>query len=424
MKHIKKTITLLGVVLVLFGCSKDDDAPVVVPIPQNIAPQIDNQEFSISESATEGTAIGTLVAADVNEDQLTYTITTNDNDLFAITDAGSLSLATGKTVNYDVAQTHSITVAVSDGTDTASATITINVTNIVDVYAAGYENKGGDDIATFWKNGEAISLTDGSNEAKANSVFVSGDDVYVAGYEVGNSGFEVATLWRNGETIKLTDGNSDARANAVYVSGNDVYVVGYRFISSRIFATLWKNQVQKDIGDIGSSANAVYVSGDDVYIVGYQYGESKSVATLWRNEEEIALTDGVNNAFANDVYISGTDVYIAGIETNLTNGIATLWKNGAATMLTDGNGKTATSVFVSGNDVYVVGSNNFWQNNVLDSLSQISAQFSSVYVFENDVYISGTLYSLTNQKYEASIWKNSEQTVLSGEGNITAVFVK
>ncbi|WP_271766727.1 cadherin repeat domain-containing protein [Aquimarina algiphila] len=122
MKHIKKAITLLGVVLVLFGCSKDDDAPV-----QNVAPQIANQEFSISENVEEGASIGTLVATDVDEDQLTYSMTTNDNDLFAVTDAGVLSLATGKTVNYDIAQSHIITVAVSDGTDISSAAITINV---------------------------------------------------------------------------------------------------------------------------------------------------------------------------------------------------------------------------------------------------------------------------------------------------------
>jgi hypothetical protein len=38
-------------------------------------------------------------------------------------------------------------------------------------------------MATYWKNGSEIDLTDGTNAASINSIFVSGNDVYTAGGE-------------------------------------------------------------------------------------------------------------------------------------------------------------------------------------------------------------------------------------------------
>ena len=44
----------------------------------------------------------------------------------------------------------------------------------VNVYVAGYEYTAFTIVAKYWKNGNAISLTDGSNVALAYSIFVSG----------------------------------------------------------------------------------------------------------------------------------------------------------------------------------------------------------------------------------------------------------
>lgn len=95
-----------------------------------------------------------------------------------------------------------------------------------DVYVAGFMRDKGRYIATLWKNGTTQKLTDGYEDAKAHSVFVSNNDVYVAGIEGSDYYRSVAVLWKNGIPQNLTDGNHKAEAHSVFVSGDDVYVVG------------------------------------------------------------------------------------------------------------------------------------------------------------------------------------------------------
>lgn len=65
-----------------------------------------------------------------------------------------------------------------------------------DIYTAGYKTPGGKAVATVWKNGtELYTLTDGTNDAWARSVYVADGTVYVAGYEQQPDGV-VAKLWR------------------------------------------------------------------------------------------------------------------------------------------------------------------------------------------------------------------------------------
>lgn len=81
-----------------------------------------------------------------------------------------------------------------------------------DVYISGWENNGTKDVAKVWKNGIATSLTDGTNNSRANSVYASGTDVYVAGYENNASALGVAKTWKNGVATSLTNGVNSAQA--------------------------------------------------------------------------------------------------------------------------------------------------------------------------------------------------------------------
>jgi len=71
---------------------------------------------------------------------------------------------------------------------------------------------------------------------------VSGNDVYVAGWEENIDGVSVACYWKNSEKIALTVGNTNAGISAIAVSGNDVYVTGWeKNIDLSSLACYWKN---------------------------------------------------------------------------------------------------------------------------------------------------------------------------------------
>ena len=108
------------------------------------------------------------------------------------------------------------------------------------VYIAGNSANS----ALYWKNGIATVLPKQSpnNFSSSSSIFVSDTDVYVAGSDyTGNISVGVAinaVYWKNGTEIMLTNLSMPQRAfaNSIFVSGGDVYVAGYEQTSDGIGA--------------------------------------------------------------------------------------------------------------------------------------------------------------------------------------------
>lgn len=188
-----------------------------------------------------------------------------------------------------------------------------------DVYVVG-ESKSNQ--AILWKNGEykVLGATDGSTST-ALAVTVSGGKVYVVGSQsitvAGGSKRSYAALWVDDVLESLWDDNETVRssmARSVAVSGNDVYVVGYETDTSigeypTMQATLWKNgtAIRLASGPYYSEATSVCVLDGDVYIGGiakYEAG-SKEVATIWKNNETpIRLSDGTKIAHLNNIFVT------------------------------------------------------------------------------------------------------------------------
>ena len=170
----------------------------------------------------------------------------------------------------------------------------------VTVYVAGYENNGNVDIAKIWKNGRAESLSDGTISARANSVYVSGTDVYVAG----NLRDRIAKLWINGVGKILANEKSYAHAKSVVLSGSDILVAGSEMDNDRSRrARYWKNG-KRIILPQGSDASSIAVLGEDVYVVGYDRPSRRlPVAKMWKNGKAVYLTNGKHRAKANSIYI-------------------------------------------------------------------------------------------------------------------------
>jgi len=122
-----------------------------------------------------------------------------------------------------------------------------------DVYVAGYVKNPNTraENSFLCKNGKFYCWLIGFDEfsipfflgvgdwTMANSICISGNDVYVAGTVRQPAGNRIATFWKNGKPQRLSDGKNNAGAESIFVSGGDVYVAGYE----GNLAKIWKNGV-------------------------------------------------------------------------------------------------------------------------------------------------------------------------------------
>lgn len=133
-----------------------------------------------------------------------------------------------------------------------------------DVYIAGDEFDDEDGItrsyATVWKNGIPmhIGLQD-SNMIKG--LFISGNDVYAAGSSIHSSTYFAAAYWKNGIRTFITSANQ-SQANSIYVLGKDVYTAGFintKGVPDGGEAVYWKNN-EINYLDKGTTAKAIYIN--------------------------------------------------------------------------------------------------------------------------------------------------------------------
>lgn len=313
------------------------------------------------------------------------------------------------------------------------------------VLVAGYESNGVNDVAKYWVDGQEVTLSDGKNDASANSIFVAGIDIYVAGKDGG------PVYWKNNTEIALP-ANSYASANSIYVSGGHVYVAGTDGSS----AVYWKDGTEIILNTTDTYGNydysgafSVFISANDIYVSGF-HGPN---AVYWKNNEEVYISSngavGSASIYANSLYVAGGNVYVVGSE-YIVGGPAFFgkyWKNGIDETATLNHPNfesigSNSSVFVSGNKVYISGtglnsdpeavynitySAAFWNNGNMTVLPSNGTQSftSDIYVRGNDVFVSGSEWN--NSQTYAVYWKNGAEVYLTDgtrNANATSIFIK
>jgi hypothetical protein len=240
-----------------------------------------------------------------------------------------------------------------------------------DIYIPGRKNTASDNrsLPAYWKNGIPNSLTIFSNTTYgvAKSIFVEGNDVYVAGTlsyksnQISNADAEMATIWKNNVSTKLSN-SLISRATSVFVSGTDIYVCGQEWNgSSGMVPTFWKNGTISRLSSAVGEANQIVVSGSDVYVVGWVSINNLFVPKLWKNGIDIPL--GIERGIVTSILCSGSNLFVTGGEVSIDNKwIPFIWKNGQITRFTESKAERANSIFAIDSDLYVLTDGELWKN--------------------------------------------------------------
>ncbi|MDR0498837.1 MAG: hypothetical protein LBH03_03750 [Holophagales bacterium] len=113
-----------------------------------------------------------------------------------------------------------------------------------DIYAAGTVYNGSRWSAALWKNDIAPIVLDGTSDGVRSydgySVWHSGGDVYVGGRGLDSNDYTRAMMWKNNTPQLLpARSNGNSAVHSIFVSGKDVYAAGYGYSGN--IATVWKN---------------------------------------------------------------------------------------------------------------------------------------------------------------------------------------
>jgi hypothetical protein len=442
---MKKFVYLFFIIAIISACSSDDEGHKSIEVDKE---QL-NQTVYADETQSKSGVSFTTTAAWTSSITETTTKSLKDNSTpenwVSVTPdrgdkAGNYTITINLTPNYTGAE-RSATITINCNGDkieikvkqdgkTQTGDIPVDDGG-VDVYVAGVE----DGLACYWKNGEKVVLS--NRESYANSIFVAGNDVYVAGREWGETKSS-AVYWKNGAAVYLSGGNE---AKSIYVAGNDVHVAGIE----GTFARYWKNRERIQLEGNGYEANSVFVAGNDVYIAGGSSYVDESngdhdyiqQACYWKNGKQVVLDEYRYCPVATSVFVSGNDVFVAsngGYNENKQVWNLKYWKNDQEVIVEESNlsygGKT--SLFVSGNDVYISGTQRYgtdmyvakyWKNKQATILSSIDpaddpeAEANSIFVMDNDVYVAGESYLGKDDFSRAVYWKNGKEIVLSNSRN-------
>lgn len=219
----------MPVLVLIASCRKDDDAvPTPVPkLPQGVSTTAISQ--ITGNSAVSGGSIITDGGAAITARGVvwsttatpTITLTTKTNDG---TGAGQFSstldgLVPGTLYYVRAYATNSVGTTYGDEKTLTTTAPPVEPNVYVAVQLQGNPNK-----ALYWKHINIVNLSDGARHAFAKSIFVNETGVYIAGEEHNASGVYVAKYWKDGQAILLSNG----------YSGN---------INSGIQAKYWKNAV-------------------------------------------------------------------------------------------------------------------------------------------------------------------------------------
>ena len=208
-------IIIFGIMLTACG---DDDEPDTnkkeEDKPENTAPTIADQTFSVAEDAAVDAEVGTIQATDAENDDLTFSITSgNTGDVFAM-NASSGLLTVAKALDFETTMTYTLKVSVSDGTDQNTADITINVTDVEESPSPGTRLPDKDiDLAMdndnpygLWSDKTTMWVADDTDYKLYAYTLATGARDATKEFDLDEENDDLYGLWSDGTTMWVIDG--------------------------------------------------------------------------------------------------------------------------------------------------------------------------------------------------------------------------
>ncbi len=341
---------LVGFSLILTSCKKKVATPTVKTEDVYVAGSVDTTIFFGTLKVPAYWKNGVRTTLMTNTAGSVTAIAVNGNTVYSV---GYITSTPGQVLLWKN-KTTPIKVTL-DGEAEAYAT-SIALSDIGDIYVAGYQNDGigSSAVAKFWKvpaNGNSstsLPLSKGSyksNDTYANGIAIVGYDIYTTGI-VYNGSKNIAVIWRNGGSyIPLTNGTFNAFGEGIATSGNNVYISGYENNTIKcwkydgISAAVTPLYSLGTTGSSGTSINCIAVGNNKVYIAGYDYSATPYKAMYWNNGSPFILPTSSTDEHTSAIAVAGNNVYVTGFFTDAQtmSRRSILWKNGKKVSGLDGS---------------------------------------------------------------------------------------
>ena len=215
--------------------------------PINDAPIVAEQSFSINEDATDSDIIGTIVATDNENQDLTYVLAGGDLALFNINASSGILSVNGETpFDYETKTQYILNIQVTDnGTpnETTAVNITVNIIDVVEPLIPVEDTSFGRPITGQLDLGSVFSGGQFNDSiALNNNLYFVGftnnadKDILIVSYT--NNG-DVNTAFNTTGT-KVLDLEQDEEATAIISDGTDLFIAYSSFDGSNNEACVLK----------------------------------------------------------------------------------------------------------------------------------------------------------------------------------------
>jgi len=264
---------------------------------------VDDVAPAFSSSATlsgaeNQTAIGTVTATDVDTDNSAITFTVSGSEL-SLTSAGVLTFASAP--DYETKTSYTATVTATDGTNSTTQSITVNVSDVDDV-APAFSSSATFNAAENQTAIGTVAATDVDTSDSSISFTVSGSELLItsAGVLTFASAPDYETTTSYTATVTATDGANSA-TQSITVNVTNLNDNSPAFTSSATFSAA---ENQTSIGTVtatdGDASDSVTftVSGSELSITSagvLTFASAPDYETKTSYTATVTATDGTNS---------------------------------------------------------------------------------------------------------------------------------